>query len=82
MSAPAYAEVIHFIASGTTPESLIDFRPSPAAQSQVEGLIARDQAGSLTSEEQQELADTLQLEHLIIMAKAEARQKLSGAGSR
>ena len=82
MSAPAYTEVIDFIASGTTPESLLAFRPSAAVQSRVEDLVARDKAGTLSTDEQQELADTLQLEHLIIMAKAQARQKLSGEATR
>jgi hypothetical protein len=78
MSAPAYTEVIDFIASGVTPQSLLAFRPSAAAQSRVETLIAQDKEGALSTEEQQELADTLQLEHLIILAKAQARLKLSG----
>jgi hypothetical protein len=78
---PAYVEVIDFLASGTTPETLVAFRPSAAVQTRVQDLVARDKQGSLTVEEQQELADTLQLEHLIIMAKAQARQKLSSASS-
>ncbi len=82
MSAPAYTEVIDFIANGTTPESLIAFRPSANVQSRVEDLISRDKEGTLSPDEKQELADTLQLEHLIIMAKAQARQKLSGDPSR
>jgi hypothetical protein len=76
---PAYVEVIDFLASGTTPEDLIAFRPSLAVQSRVEDLVAREKSGSLTDSEKQELADTLQLEHLLIMAKAQARLKLSGA---
>ena len=47
MSAPAYTEVIDFIANGTTPESLIAFRPSAAVQSRVEDLIAHDKEGTL-----------------------------------
>lgn len=78
---PAYLEVIDFIVSGTTPEALIAFRPSAEAQRRVQNLIERDKEGALNSEEKQELADTLQLEHILIMAKAQARRKLSGAVS-
>jgi hypothetical protein len=45
---PSYEEIVDFIASGTTPESV----------------------------EQAELGDYLQLEHLLILAKARGRQKL------
>jgi hypothetical protein len=73
---PAYLELIDFLAAGTTPEALIAFRPSPAIQDRVSDLIERGRDGSLTTEEKQELADFLQLEHLMIMAKAQARRKL------
>jgi S-adenosylmethionine:tRNA-ribosyltransferase-isomerase (queuine synthetase) len=73
---PAYLELIDFIAGGTTPEALIAFRPSREVQDRVSSLIAREHEGQLTDEDQQELADYLQLEHLMIMAKAQARRKL------
>ena len=73
---PAYLEVIDFLAAGTTPESLISFRPSAPVQTRVADLIAREQEGLLRPDEVQELADFLQLEHLMIMAKAEARRNL------
>jgi hypothetical protein len=73
---PAWLETIDFLASGTTPEALIAFRPSEAAQRRLEELTARQRDGTLTPEEQQELSDTVQLEHLLILAKAQARQKL------
>lgn len=34
----AYEEIIDFIAAGTTPQNVIDFRPSEAAQARVEDL--------------------------------------------
>jgi hypothetical protein len=75
-ASPAYLEVIHFLAAGTTPESLINFRPSEPAQARVADLIARDRQGLLAPDETQELVDFLQLEHLMIMAKAQARRNL------
>src|SRR4051794_33760451 len=74
---PAYREVIDFLASGTTPESLVHFRPSESVQARVADLIARDHEGALSHCEKQELADFLQLEHLMILAKAQARRNLT-----
>lgn len=76
----AYLELIDFLAGGTTPEALIAFRPSEAVQERVSSLIEREKEGQLTEEYQQELADYLQLEHLMIMAKAQARRKLQLGG--
>lgn len=76
-SDPAFLELIDFLAAGTTPASLIGFRPSDPVQTRVADLIARDGEGSLSPAEKQELADFLQLEHLMIMAKAQARRNLA-----
>ena len=75
-SNPAYLEVISFLAAGITPESLISFRPSEPVQARVADLITRQQEGPLPPDEMQELSDFLQLEHLMIMAKAQARRNL------
>jgi hypothetical protein len=72
--AKAYEEVIDFIASGTTPETVVAFRPSRAVQERVAELIERSQDGSISAEDQSELQDYLQLEHIMVMAKAKARQ--------
>ena len=37
----AYEEIVDFIAAGTTPQNLIVFRPSEAAQERVTDLLAR-----------------------------------------
>jgi hypothetical protein len=76
-SDPAYREVIDFLAAGITPESLINFHPSESVQARVADLIARDRDGALSAAEEQELADFLQLEHLMVMAKAQARRNLA-----
>jgi hypothetical protein len=70
----SYEEIVDFIASGTTPEAVIAFRPSDVARKRVEQLVERSKDGTLLSEEQSELEDYLQLEHIMIMAKARARQ--------
>lgn len=74
---PVYLEVIDFLARAITPESLLAFRPSDSAQQRVTELLERQESRLLTEAEQQELSDFVQLEHLLIMAKAQARQRLS-----
>ncbi len=72
----AYEEVIDFIAAGTTPQNVIDFRPSDVAQARVEDLLAREKDGEISDAEKSELDHFLQLEHLMRLAKARARDFL------
>jgi hypothetical protein len=76
---PVYLELIDFIATGTTPEQVIDFRPSATAQERVEDLIAKAKEDQLSADEQAELDYFLQLEHILRMAKARAAQILARA---
>ena len=73
-AAKSYEEIIDFIAAGTTPEAVLAFRPSDGVQRRVADLVERSKQGSISAEEQSELEDYLQLEHIMIMAKARAHQ--------
>jgi hypothetical protein len=77
VASPVYFEIVDFIAAGTTPEAVIDFRPSPEAQQRVATLIEREKADTLSPEEEAELDHFVELEHILRMAKARARQILS-----
>jgi len=76
-ASPAYLEIIDFIASGTTPEAVAQFHPSPAAQMRVAQLIEREKDQGLSAEERAELDHFVELEHILRMAKAKARQILA-----
>ena len=76
-STPAYLEIIDFIAAGTTVKTVAEFRPSSEAQLRVAELIEREQQGSLSADEKSELDHFVELEHIMRMAKAKARQILS-----
>jgi hypothetical protein len=67
-----YDEIIEFIAGGTTPQSVIDFKLSNAAQERLEDLVYAHQTGELTPEEKKELDQFLTLEHIMTLAKARA----------
>ena len=77
VTSPVYLEIIDFIAAGTTPEAVVDFRPSPEAQQRLAALIERVKADVLSPEEKAELDHFMELEHVLRMAKARARQVLS-----
>ena len=77
ITTPAYTELIDFIAAGTTPHSVIAFRASDETKERVADLIRREKTQKLTKEETAELEHYLQLEHIMRLAKARARQLLT-----
>ena len=72
----AYEEFVEFIASGTTPEAVVAFRPSDAAKTRVADLIEREKTDALSPDETAELQHYLHIEHVMRLAKARARQRL------
>jgi hypothetical protein len=72
----AYEEVVDFIAGGTTPRRVIDFRPSKESQERITDLLSREKTGKLTLGEKAELDHHMQLEHLMRLVKARARDFL------
>jgi len=74
-----YDEIIELIASGTTPQSIIDFHLSDTTQNRLEDLIYNSKNNQLTQDKKQELDSYLMLEHIMTLAKAKAHQYLNGA---
>lgn len=72
----AYDEFVDFIAAGTTPQSIIDFRPSDETRARVADLIRQQKSDSLSPDETAELNHYLHVEHVMRLAKARARQRL------
>jgi hypothetical protein len=72
-------EAIEFIAAGTTPSDVVSFQPSEAVKERMADLIHQEKSLGLSPEEQSELDHYLQLEHLMRLAKARARQHISDA---
>jgi len=63
------------IGAGTIPDAVIAFRSSDETQQRVADLVERSKTGSISAEDRSELDDYLQLEHIMIMAKARARPR-------
>ena len=73
----AYDEFVDFVAHGTTPQRVVDFQPSAETKERVADPIRRQKTTSLSSDETAELEQFLQIEHLMRLAKARARQRLA-----
>jgi hypothetical protein len=74
---PVYYELIDFIARGTTPDSVIAFRPSALAEARVSDLIERERQGTVSAADKSELDRYMTLEHILRMAKIRAREILA-----
>lgn len=71
-----YEELVQFIAS-LSPREVVDFKPSEPARQRVWDLIERQKASALPGYEKAELDHYLEIEHLMRLAKARARQLLA-----
>jgi hypothetical protein len=73
-----YDEIVDFIASGTSPRTVADFAPSQETLDRVAHLLQKEKTDELHAEELSELEHYLHIEHLMRLAKARARQHLTG----
>ena len=71
VAAATATEVLEFLAQGPTPEEVLAYHASARAQRRLQRLLALNAAGLLSEEEQQELDEIQQIEHIIIMLKAQ-----------
>jgi len=74
----AIEEIADFLASGPSPEEMLQFRPSPALQSRAEELLVKSRDGELSREERAELGQFEQVEHLMRFVKARIRAGKAG----
>ena len=71
-----YEELVQFIAA-LSPREVVKFAPSEPARQRVWELIERQKSGALPAEDKSELDHYLEIEHLMRLAKARARQLLA-----
>jgi hypothetical protein len=69
-------EVLEFLVSGPSPQAILDFRPSSAAQERLRQLIQTNREGTLTALETAELDAYQLLEHFMRRLKIKALIKL------
>ena len=73
----AYEEIVDLIAAGSGPATVAAYQASNSTRQRVADLIAREKSNSLTDDEVAELEHYMQLEHVMRLAKARARARLS-----
>ena len=69
---PVYQEIMDFLTTSPTPEALIAFKISEAAQERLEDLLDKHREATLTPDERVELETYRQLNHLVIRLQARA----------
>jgi len=74
--AQTVAEVIDFLSNGPSSAEVADYTVSERANERVRRLLALNEAGLLSPEERSELDEVEKLEHILIMLKAEARERI------
>ncbi len=72
-------ELLAFLARGPQATEIIAFRPSDAAIERVRELLHRTKEGNLSPEEEAELDDIGELDHLVTQLKEQARLHLRSA---
>lgn len=72
-------EVFGFLLLSPTPQQIIDFHASEAAQQRLRYLLETSRDGILSDEERAELEEASQINHFIIRLKAKAHQSLHDA---
>ena len=72
----SYDEIVDLFARGASSAEVLAFRPSPETQERVRELLERNAADQLTEDEAAELERFGELEHLMQLIKARAREYL------
>lgn len=71
------SEIIGFLSTGPTPAEVMAYQVSDRAQERVRRLLTMNEAALLSPEEQTELDEIEQIEHIMIMLKAQAQEQLA-----
>lgn len=69
-------DVLTFLLSSPTPQQIIAFRASDAAQERLRVLLEANRQGTLTDMERAELDEASQYNHFVIQLKARAHQSI------
>ena len=72
----AYAEVLDFLITRPTPQDIVTFKVSPAAQARLRTLLDKNREEMLDAAEAAELELYEQLERLMLLLKAKAQAQL------
>lgn len=71
-----FSEVADFLVSQPTLEAIAAYQVSSSVQQHIDGLMAKNREGGLSSEERLELEKILAVSHVMTLAKTKAQLKL------
>jgi len=69
-------EVIDFLSRDPSPREVLDHHVSEAGQQRLRRLLALNEGGALSEEEQRELDELQRIEHIVVMLKAGIAEEL------
>ena len=69
-------DVLNFLLTSPSPQQIIAFHASDAAQERLRYLLEANRSGTLTDTETAELDQAEQIDHFVTMLKAKAHLKL------
>jgi hypothetical protein len=69
------SEIIAFLSNGPSPTEVIAYTVSERAQQRLNRLLALNEVGLLSTEEQAELDEIEQIEHVMILLKAKMHKQ-------
>jgi len=72
LAAVTAAEVIEFLSRNPSPSEVLGYQASERSQDRLRRLLALNGAGLLGEREQRELSELEQVEHVVVMLKAQA----------
>lgn len=70
------SEIIRFLSKNPSPQKVLDYHVSKRGQARLRRLLALNEAGLLGEMEQLELDELQQIEHIIIMLKAQIAEQM------
>jgi hypothetical protein len=73
---PLYEQVLDFLVESPSPQEIIAFRPSAAAQKRFSALLALNRERDLTTTEAEELEHYIQIDRMMSLLKAKAYRRL------
>ena len=76
---PWLGEVLEKLAQLPSPQEVLDWKLSPAAQARIDQLLEKNREAGLTESERQEWQCFEQIEHVARLAKTRARSRLKAA---
>ena len=78
-STRAYDEVVAFFAGAPSREQIAEFALSDEAKTRVRELLRKNSEGTLTSDESDELDACVQLDRMVMLIRARAREQAQAA---